>query len=267
MKELLIAAMCLSTLAACGGSGGDPMTEDPAPTDAGGDAGGGETGGDAGNGDSGDGDTGDETDGVSGGDAGGGIDVSALNFDADLLAVNDSFPSNAFREEISDGSTPDGSNGYAFEAGVLSDNTGLVANANILTGGALGFVLSDAPASGMATLQSTYNAVRLSNPTVTNGQVEVTTTRSRNAPITLTADFTPAGLATLTGTDGTLTVDGTFSALDITNSRFGNGSLNGTVTYQGITGDLTGFVGGAETIGAFAGQDDSSVFSGGFVND
>ena len=252
MKELLIAALCLGTLAACGGSGGGDMTEEPSGADTGGgDTGGDDTGGgDTAGGDTGGGDT-------SGGDTGG-IDISSLSFDANLLAVNSVFPTNTFRESTEFTSTPDGSNGYAFQVGVLDDDTGLIANANILTGG-LGFSISPAPATGTVTLQSTYNATLLSNPTGANGQVEVTTTESADAPITLTADFSPAGFATLTGTDGTLTVDGTFSSVTT--------SLNGTVTYRGVEGDLTGFVGGAEAIGAFAGSDDTSVFAGGFTSD
>lgn len=242
MKEILVAALCLGTLAACGGGGGGgDMTEDPTPTGDG-DTGGGDTGGE-------------DTDGGStgGGTGGGGLQAPTLN--AQLLGTNAAFPTNTLRIDIEDGRTPDGSNGYDIQVGVLSDNSSVIANARVSLGS---FFPTPDPATGSATLISTYDAIVLRNPTTDVGQVEVETVRANDAPITLTADFTGTGTGTLTGTDGALEIDGTFSETIR--------SLNGTATFEGIEGTLRGFVGGAEAFGAFAGQNSTGVLAGGFAS-
>lgn len=226
--------MCLGTLSACGG-GGDPMVEEPDNT---GDGGSGMNGGDTG----GDG---------TGGDGG----LAAPSLNATLQPTNAAFPANDLRVDIARSVTPDGSNGYSIQVGVLSDNSSVIANAGLVLGG---FFPSPDPASGSATLVSTYDALVLRNPTTDSGQVEVETVDQNSGTITLEADFTPVSLGTLTGTDGNLTIDGMFSRT--------TGSLNGTATFEGIEGDLTGFVGGAEAFGAFAGQNDTGVLAGGFVS-
>lgn len=71
--------------------------------------------------------------------------------------------------------------------------------------------------------------------------------------ITLQADF---GAGRLTGSAGSLSVDGRFTS---------DQSLSGSVTYDGVDGSLTGVVGSTEAIGAFHGNDDNAVFSGGFA--
>ncbi len=60
---------------------------------------------------------------------------------------------------------------------------------------------------------------------------------------------------TLTGTDGTLTVDGTFVGTD----------LNGSVTYDGQTGALDGQIYEEGGYGGFHGNDADRVFAGGLT--
>lgn len=243
MNKFLMTVFCLGALAACGGNSGNPTEE--APT--------GDSEGDGGRGITGECDGCDDED-TPDSDTPSDQALAAPTLSANLLAANASFPANTFSEATTKSITDTNSLGYAFQVGVLSDDSSVIANANVLLGG--GFFPTADPASGTATLQSTYDAVMFSNPTTDNGFVEVTTTSSTSAPITLTADFTDATFGTLTGTDGTLTVDATFVR--------GIGSLNGDVTYNGVDGDVSGFVGGAEVLGAFAGQNDTSVFAGGF---
>lgn len=72
--------------------------------------------------------------------------------------------------------------------------------------------------------------------------------------IELVANF-DAG--TLTGSEGNLTVSGTFTDND----------LDGAVDFRGMSGDLDGLIGGDKAVGVFHGNNDDTVFAGGFLVD
>lgn len=74
----------------------------------------------------------------------------------------------------------------------------------------------------------------------------------RTGSMTLTADF---NANTLRGSDSVLQVNGTIL----------NSDINGFVRYSGINGPLDGVIGADAAVGAFHGNNDRIVFSGGFI--
>lgn len=70
--------------------------------------------------------------------------------------------------------------------------------------------------------------------------------------ISLNADF---NTRLLTGQSGGLTIDGTIDGQ----------TLGGTASYRGVDASLTGRIGSARAVGAFAGDTDDAVLTGGFI--
>jgi len=81
------------------------------------------------------------------------------------------------------------------------------------------------------------------------------TEASISGPLTLDVDFQNQ---TVTSRDSDLDVAGTYD----------EHTLVGTVTYDGLEGDMTGGIGGRQAIGVFSREAADSIFAGGFyVND
>lgn len=135
--------------------------------------------------------------------------------------------------------------GGGFSFGVLSDG--------MTTGQGYAQLLQTSfeapPESGTATLDGTYS---LSLVALNGGLTVRPSVGVNEAPLTLTADF---GAGTLSGTDGTFTVDGTIAS----------GLLTGSVTFQDVTtNQFRGVVGEDRAIGAFTGTTTSVILAGGF---
>ncbi len=139
-------------------------------------------------------------------------------------------------------------NGYAFVVGLDPDDPRAAGFAGITETTDLGTL----PTVDSATMTGTYRLTQLDGLTLNaNDRPSAASTRSESNQITLTADFEAA---TLTGTQGDLSIDGTMEA----------GALSGTVTFDGLEGDLRGAVGPTQAVGAFDGADDDTVYAGGF---
>lgn len=138
--------------------------------------------------------------------------------------------------------------GYVYQVG--TNSSGLAGQAGLLPGTA---VTAWSP-TGTATFTGTFQATEVRNITVSNNIVSgLPSAVSDN--ITLTANF---GNNTLTGTSnqGRLVVNGSVS---------GSSALSGSVTLNGVSGTLSGLAGSDQTYGVFHGNNDSTIFAGGFA--
>ncbi|WP_238364100.1 hypothetical protein [Mesobacterium pallidum] len=134
-----------------------------------------------------------------------------------------------------------------FGAVVGADGTVLTAQA----GTVVTSVFADPPISGTAQWSGDYALIK-SDATLDADDQIVSTWTEESGTITLDADF---DAQTLTGTQGSLTVAGTYAGQD----------LGGTVTVDGVDGTLDGTIGATKAIGAFHGTDAASAYAGGFV--
>lgn len=153
--------------------------------------------------------------------------------------------------------TEDGSgNGYAYEIGVSEGDFFGVAYpvVTVLTGILPTTSVSELPSSGQATFSGAYEAVLIDLTQVSDDMTyeDIEAAFYNTGTIDLVADF---GAGTLTGSSGDLTVNGTFDSE----------LLGGTVNYDGLSGDLTGLIGGNRAVGAFQGDDLDEVLVGGFI--
>ena len=153
----------------------------------------------------------------------------------------------AIRRSFSDGA----GGGFAFAGGTNDD--GLAAFAGIIpatTGGAA--------LTGDATFSATFTAYQITGINLSDfgngegfisGQPDIV-----SDAIQLTADFAN-GRLTGTSNGGELSVNGSFAGTD----------LGGSVTYLSVGGELDGVIGADRTVGAFHGNDEDTIFAGGFV--
>lgn len=155
------------------------------------------------------------------------IDTNALG----LTAVTSGF-----------GNATVGTGGYVYHNGITSDGMGFAAQAGITPGANMG----PAVTTGGGTLNGTY---RMHNLHIVGSHA--TETYYSNSML-FTADFANG---TLTASDGTLTINGTFVGT----------TLDGNVIFQGTQGDMMGVIGAAGALGAFVGDDGVNVYSGGFI--
>lgn len=137
-------------------------------------------------------------------------------------------------------------NGYAYQVG-FDGGDGFRAVAGVLPGTTVGGAVT----SGTVTYTGDYELVRVTGINVSGGLISGTPSFD-SGTISLEADF---GSGTLTGGDGSLTVDGTINGRD----------LGGSVAYNGLGGRLDGEIGSARAVGVFHGNNDSTVYSGGFL--
>ena len=96
-----------------------------------------------------------------------------------------------------------------------------------------------------------YEVAQFDNLRLDDDDRPIGTTSTDPGEITLTADFLAL---TLTGTDNDLTVNGVMD----------DGVLSGTVSYDGLDGNLVGEIGPSAAVGSFSGSDANTVFAGGF---
>lgn len=141
----------------------------------------------------------------------------------------------------------DGS-GDAFAAGRVT-GSGLKATSGIINGS----TVAQPPSAGTARFDGTYQLYRTSIIDFDLSSITGYTTR-QSGNIALNVNF---GAGTISGSDGSLSVDG----------RFRGTSMSGDVTYEGVDGDLTGLVGSDRAIGAFHGNDADLIYAGGFIDD
>ncbi len=144
--------------------------------------------------------------------------------------------------------------GYAFQTGAIP-NEGLFAVAGLLPG----TTVTSAPVTGTASYSGSYNLFEITNIGISGGQIRGTPAL-QTEPLTLIANFANDKLVDDGGSD--LTVNGTVNGTDI----------GGTVTFNGVQGNLDGLIGGNRAIGAFHGEgnvgpgtDDDYMYAGGFI--
>jgi hypothetical protein len=142
----------------------------------------------------------------------------------------------------------DSRSGFAFQTGQI-ENEGLFAVAGLLPGS----TVTAAP-SGSANYTGTYNLVAISGIALTDDSI-YGFRREESGSLALRANF---GNGNVTSAPG--------SAL-IVNGNANGTVMRGTVTYQGVSGDLNGLIGGDRAIGAFHGEgnDDTYMYAGGFI--
>ena len=151
-------------------------------------------------------------------------------------------------------------NTYAYAAGGI-ESAGLQGFAGIVSGASV----TAPPVTGSAVMTGDFEVAVLEAIFVVGDQVQASGYTDRGS-LSLTADFDDRTLTgTGTGIDGgisnfyannnVLTVNGTFSGDE----------LSGTVSYDGVSGPMTGLVGSNEAIGVFHGNDDHQVHAGGFI--
>lgn len=151
--------------------------------------------------------------------------------------------STSLRTIFKGGFQDDEGNGYAFEIG--REGTAFSAVGGVLSGTDLGAV----PPSGLATMHGTYEVHEAGK---SDGAIrDYGTVQSTRGRISLRADFT---FNTLQGSDGTLTVDGTFSGSELAGSAF----------FNKRPAALAGEVGSGSAVGVFHGSDDATAYVGGF---
>ncbi|MCF7699380.1 hypothetical protein [Loktanella sp. M215] len=114
-----------------------------------------------------------------------------------------------------------------------------------------GAVQEPTPTTGRASMTGPF-ALRQATGLQQTGGTYAGRLTDHTGAITLNADF---GAGTLRGAGDGLTVDG----------RMTTGTLSGSASYGGVRGDLDGFVGATNAIGAFGGQTATSSIAGGFV--
>jgi hypothetical protein len=150
--------------------------------------------------------------------------------------------------------SPGSGSGYAFQTGAIP-NEGLFAVAGLLPN----TTVTAVPTSGFASYSGSYNLVQVSNINISGGEIQGTP-ELLTEPLTLIANFANDKLVDDGGSD--LQVNGTVNGTDI----------GGTVTFNGVQGNLDGLIGGNRAIGAFHGEgnvgpgtDDDYMYAGGFI--
>lgn len=142
--------------------------------------------------------------------------------------------------------------GYAYSVGNSSrEGDGFVGFASLLPRTSV----RPQPNRGTATYDASYNVLMITGIDL-NGQLLSGQIRGDSGNITLRADF---DANTLNGSDGDLRVRG--ELVD------GQRSFGGRVNYRGVQGALRGRAGSDEVVGAFHGNDENLIYSGGFLGD
>lgn len=136
--------------------------------------------------------------------------------------------------------------GYAYASGSIT-NEGILAVSGLVSGTSGGSLVS----GGTATYTGNYELLRISNINISGGYISASQAQ-RTGSISLAADFDNG---TLTGQSGSLIVNGTVT---------GTG-LSGGVSFEGVSGDLTGVIGSSKAVGAFHGNNAHLIYSGGFL--
>lgn len=150
-------------------------------------------------------------------------------------------------------------NRYQHEVG-STEGKGLLAHAGIVAGASV----SRVPTSGVARMSGSFTVTAVQDIHAEGGLASGFATRD-SGNITLTADF---GAGTLTGSSRgqNLIFSDYHNGNSISvNGRFSGNDLNGTVSYNGVSGPLDGLIGENEAIGVFHADRGSQIHSGGFI--
>jgi len=169
-------------------------------------------------------------------------DLTSANFVS--LDATAAFPNTLDSISSRIDSTSTDGNGFAFRIGVLDNQ--LIAEAGILPTS----TVQNLPSAGTADFTGVAYASTYVDAEVVNGTLQGVDNTSVSS-LTLTANFETGAL---TGSNADISVDGNFTAND----------LSGTVTHDGMTASLTGLVGTDVVLGAFQGKTEDSVIAGGF---
>ena len=136
------------------------------------------------------------------------------------------------------------------------DGEGLFAVAGLFPGTSV-----TARPSGSASYSGVYNLIEIEDIAISDGEINGRRTL-QSGDLTLLANFGSNTIVSAPGSD--LAVNGSMVGTD----------LNGTVRYNGVTGNLDGLVGGNQAIGAFHGEgnvgpgtQDDYMYAGGFIAD
>lgn len=163
------------------------------------------------------------------------------------IGLEDNVTTQVYRTSLNSGS------GYAIQTGAIP-NEGLFAVAGLLPNTTV-----TNPPSGTASYNGTYNLIEINNINISGGEIRGTPAL-RSEPLTLIANFANDKLVDDGGSD--LQVNGTVNGTDI----------GGTVTYNGVQGNLDGLIGSNRAIGAFHGEgnvgpgtSDDYMYAGGFI--
>lgn len=153
-------------------------------------------------------------------------------------------------------------NGYGYQVGTVSGQ-GLQAFAGIVPGASV----AAPPASGTAQLNGRFEVAFIDFILVNGAGTSVSGQSSLDSgTLSLTADFANGTLrGSGTGVDGRFVNISLAENTLLVDGRFDGEALTGTVTYDGVSGPLTGLVGSNEAIGAFHGHTDGQVHAGGFI--
>lgn len=160
-----------------------------------------------------------------------------------------------FNAGLSQTTVPDGlidgdGDGFAFQAGVQG-GSGLRAISGLLPG-------TDTaawPTTGTATYTGDYLLIEIVDIFTIPGQIEGTP-YTLGGPMSLSTNFANNSVVG-SSSDGLLTINGSVN----------NGDLNGSVTFDRVTGALDGVAGSDQIIGVYHGTSDQLVYAGGFIAD
>ncbi|SMY07916.1 hypothetical protein LOM8899_02061 [Flavimaricola marinus] len=150
-------------------------------------------------------------------------------------------------------------NGYGYQVGSVS-NDGLQGFAGLVPGASV----APATTPGLVTMEGDFELAYIGFILAVDTEVSGSAVTDQGR-LTMNVDFS----------DGSVTGSGTgidsFSnfllngnALEIDGTLTGN-QLNGTATYNGVTGPMQGLIGSNEGIGVFQGHTDGQVHAGGFI--
>lgn len=142
----------------------------------------------------------------------------------------------------------DGGGGFTF-SGTVDTNAGPLVAANL----ADATKELDAPTSGEATMSGHWALSQINDAVEEDGEWSGSVLGD-SGDITLTADF---DAETLTGSGDGLSVDGTINP--------NTDMLAGSVTYDGLDGNLAGIIGGGSAIGVFTATGSGTGYAGGFA--
>lgn len=152
-------------------------------------------------------------------------------------------------------------NGYSIHVGISPDN-GIRGWAGVVPGAQV----SAQPPSGTATMSGGFKVQSVEIFNATSNDIQTSGRFFDSGELDLVADF---DAMTLTGARRPRVINtptGPLAQTPINVAGTFNGTeLSGTVTYDGVTGPLSGIIGGNEAVGVFHGNSATQLHAGGFI--